>query len=139
MERTAQCVCGQLSLTVNGEPKFIVACSCLSCQKRTGSVFGVNAYFPDTQIVTKAGELKEFTHQSEAGRWVKHQFCPACGTSVSVTAEFQPGVTGVAVGCFADPNFPGPVAAAWNAHKHPWVEFPTARAQSLTQDFNKPQ
>ncbi len=61
MSRKASCSCGELQVEVNGEPKVVVACSCASCQKRTGSVFGVSAYFANDQVVAKNGEFKSFT------------------------------------------------------------------------------
>ena len=43
--RHAACSCGQLRLTVEGEPVRVSICHCLACQRRTGSVFGVQARF----------------------------------------------------------------------------------------------
>ncbi|MFL5008270.1 MAG: GFA family protein, partial [Microvirga sp.] len=45
MTRTATCACGQLRVTVEREPERVLACNCRECQRRTGSVFGVSAYF----------------------------------------------------------------------------------------------
>lgn len=135
MIRSATCSCGNLAVEVNGEPKFTAACSCTNCQKRTGSVLGVVAYFADKQLQTVTGERTEFAQLSEAGRKVTRQFCPECGTTVLITGEFMPGMTAIAVGCFADPSFPEPMAATWNATKHPWVDFPGHWRQSDTQDF----
>ncbi|MFN2470768.1 MAG: aldehyde-activating protein, partial [Gaiellaceae bacterium] len=36
--RHAACSCGQLRLTVEGEPVRVSICHCLACQRRTGSV-----------------------------------------------------------------------------------------------------
>src|SRR5262245_15411324 len=44
-KRVARCACGGLSVTVQGEPEFVVLCHCTQCQRRTGSPFGVGAYF----------------------------------------------------------------------------------------------
>ena len=45
MTRTATCACGQLRVTAEREPERVLACNCRECQRRTGSVFGVSAYF----------------------------------------------------------------------------------------------
>ena len=34
----AACSCGQLHLTIEGEPVRISMCHCLECQRRTGAV-----------------------------------------------------------------------------------------------------
>lgn len=65
-----------------------------------------------------------FELRGDSGRSAKLKFCPTCGTSVYWNAEAYPESTSIAVGCFADPNFPAPVASLWNKPKHSWVNFP---------------
>ena len=43
--RHASCSCGRLTVTTHGEPVRISMCHCHDCQRRTGSVFGVQARF----------------------------------------------------------------------------------------------
>ena len=45
VSREASCSCGQLRIEVKGEPLGIGVCHCLSCQRRTGSVFATLASF----------------------------------------------------------------------------------------------
>jgi hypothetical protein len=45
--RKASCVCGQLSLAVDGDPVRIAICHCHACQQRTGSVFGMFPHYCD--------------------------------------------------------------------------------------------
>ena len=35
-----------------------------------------------------------------------------------------PGYVNVAIGNFADPNFPAPTIAVWEQSRHPWVSLP---------------
>lgn len=137
MNRKAKCSCGEIQIELAGDPKMVVACNCLNCQRRTGSVFGVGAYFGNGQIVSKVGDPKLFVDTSDEGRKLNRSFCSNCGTTVHWEAEFMPNAVGVAVGCFEDPNFPEPVAAAWNRSKHKWVNFPENWPKSDTQGFNK--
>jgi hypothetical protein len=46
MARHAQCECGSFKIVVDGEPAFCGLCSCLSCQRRSGSIVGAAAVFP---------------------------------------------------------------------------------------------
>jgi hypothetical protein len=48
--REATCHCGQLRLTVEGEPFNVSICSCLACQRRTGSAFGMQAGYKADQV-----------------------------------------------------------------------------------------
>ena len=127
--RTASCACGQLSLTLSGDPAFVGICNCTQCQKRTGSVFGVSAYFNRGQVSAVAGEHKAYERSSDAGRSLEAHFCPECGSSVFWYAEAFPDLIGTATGCFADPAFPAPGAVVWAAHKHEWVSFPNGIPQ----------
>ena len=41
--RRASCSCGQLHLTIEGEPSCISMCHCLECQRRTGAAISNQA------------------------------------------------------------------------------------------------
>ena len=139
MTRTAACSCEQLTITVTGEPSFVAACSCLKCQRRTGSAFGLSSYFDDSQIIEITGDSKSFEKISDSGLKLERKFCPVCGVTVYWKAEFMSTHTGIPVGGFTDPNFPEPNVAVWNQSKHPWVSFPSQWPQSDTQAFNDGQ
>jgi hypothetical protein len=123
-KRLATCACGQLRVGCEGEPVRVSICNCTQCQKRTGSVYGVGAYFPASAITNIEGETRGYTRNSEAGRWLKMSFCPECGTTVYWEAEFRPGFIGVAVGTFDQRDIPEPVAVVWADHRFPWAAFP---------------
>jgi hypothetical protein len=64
--RHAACSCKQLRLTVEGEPIRVSICHCLACQRRTGSVFGVQARF-DAEQVTTEGVSRQYIRVSDEG------------------------------------------------------------------------
>ena len=66
-ERTAACACGGLSVTVRGEPADVYACSCASCQRRSGGAFTYAALYPETSV-TISGEHRIWSQPSEVGR-----------------------------------------------------------------------
>jgi hypothetical protein len=119
--RRAACSCGRLEIVCEGEPVRISMCHCLECQRRTGAVFGGQAWFTKQQT-TISGNSTQFTRQSDAGRWVSFRFCPICGSTVYWEAEAFSGHIAVAVGSFADPAFPAPTYSGWEAKRHHWVE-----------------
>jgi len=123
IQRTAQCACGAVQVVAAGEPVSVVACHCVDCQRRTGSVFGVGAYYPDDRI-TISGATCEFVRPTDAGNQFFTHFCPTCGTSMFWRSDRNPGMTGVAVGAFADPAFPAPVRSVWERSQHAWVALP---------------
>ncbi len=119
--RNAHCSCGQLRAQTQGEPVVVSLCHCLECQRRTGSPFGLGAWF-ERENVTILGEFKTFTRTVET-RKVSNHFCPQCGGVLAWEIEVRPGRIAIAVGMFADPNFPPPQRSIYEARKHPWLEI----------------
>jgi hypothetical protein len=120
-DREASCSCGQLRLRCRGEPVRVSMCHCLECQRRTGSVFGVQAWFPAERVDPARGLAQQFVRQAESGRRVTFSFCRECGGTVFWQAEQAPGVVAIAVGAFAEPGFARPELSVWERRKHPWT------------------
>lgn len=124
MERLAECSCRAVRLKTTSEPDLVVACNCLECQRRTGSVFGVSSYFNRSSVQVLQGETISYIQGGDSGRKNERHFCKSCGTTVYWYSEVFPEKTGIAVGCFEDPNFKQPSHAVWTESKHHWVDFP---------------
>jgi hypothetical protein len=121
--RRAACSCGQLHLTVEGEPSRISMCQCLACQRRTGAVISNQSRFRREQI-TVNGTATAWKRTGESGNRVTGNFCPTCGSTVYLEKEAFPEFVAIAIGCFADPNFPAPTISVWEQTRHPWVSLP---------------
>jgi hypothetical protein len=124
MIRQASCSCGQLRLTVEGEPVRISICHCFACQKRTGSAFGYQARYTLAQVKEMSGRSSQFTRLGDSGQSLAFNFCPTCGSTVYWQLETAPGLIAVAVGAFADPSFPAPRHSVYEAKRHEWVTIP---------------
>jgi hypothetical protein len=120
-QRTAQCSCGRLTVTCTSEPVSVALCHCLACQRRTGSTYGIAAFFEEPCVVT-AGDTSRFTRSSDSGHSITFHFCPTCGSTVFWRPERMPGRVAVAVGAFGDPSFPAPAKSVHHEHRHFWVE-----------------
>ena len=119
-KRTATCACGQLRVTCEGEPAKVSLCHCLECQRRTGSTFGIAAFFSRDAIQTE-GNFRSYWRKADSGFAVHFQFCPVCGSTVFWEPERKPDAVAVAVGCFGDPMFPAPSQSVYNERRHAWV------------------
>lgn len=127
--RTATCCCGNTSIQVNGDPKIHLVCHCDNCKKRTGSAFGISAYFADSQVTSKQGTTGVYqisTKETEQERY----FCQTCGTTLYWKVHRYPttvdiaSMTGIAGGCFVDNPLPPPTQTANNNGKCAWLELP---------------
>ncbi|WFR97928.1 GFA family protein [Rhizobium tumorigenes] len=126
LTRIADCQCGGVHLTCEGEPTRVSVCHCLACQKRSGSAFAAQARYARGQIAV-AGETREFIRIADSGEHIYQHFGPACGTGLFYYLKASPDITAVPVGLFADPQLPAPRYSVYEDRKHPWVEIATAR------------
>lgn len=120
--RRATCQCGQLTAECDGEPLRVSVCHCLECQRRSGSAFAAQARFP-REAVRVAGESREWSRTGDSGTTATFSFCPDCGSTVYFAPNAYPEYLIVALGAFADPDFPAPGVTVYDARKHHWVEI----------------
>jgi hypothetical protein len=125
----AKCQCGQLSVMLPGPTQTVVACHCSYCQRRSGSPFGVLAYYP-AETLKISGNASLYERPTASGGKFETYFCPTCGSSVYAKAGKHPSMLGVAVGAINDPRFPAPARSVWEEGKHEWVTMP-----DLTEHF----
>ena len=110
--RTAGCVCGQLTLTTEGEPERVGICHCMTCRKTTGSVFSVFVIFK-SERVRIAGRYEGW-HSSPENR---RCFCPVCGSPVFETTGSAVEIKG---GAF-EPNTFAPSYEIWTVRREHWL------------------
>ena len=120
--RNAICSCGQLRLTCAGEPVRISICHCLTCQQRTGSVFGTQARFHHDNVAID-GNSTAFTRVGDSGGTVTFHFCPTCRSTVYWQLASAPDVIAASVDNFADPRFPKPRHSVYGERRHSWVNI----------------
>jgi hypothetical protein len=126
--RSAACACGDLRITLDGDPELVSTCCCQQCQRRTGSFFGATAFFREERIAAVDGESHVYRRTGESGHPLDFHFCPTCGSTVFWYPQARPGLVAVAAGAFADPDFPSPQRMIWTEHRHPWVLTPDGLA-----------
>jgi hypothetical protein len=126
MERVAKCACGSVSLRVSGEPVAHSVCHCDNCKRRTGSAFGMGAYFPKQLVAGIEGETNVYAfHNSARNEDQRRHFCSKCGTTLYWYSSTLPDLVGVAGGCFADDPLSEPSITASHSKKLAWVKVPS--------------
>ena len=120
--RRAVCECGQLELVISGEPEHHHACTCTKCQRASGSVMTVSAWFPKDQIVSISGETMSW---QPGGPGTDVYRCKVCGGGGwFLTGSYLPHCVGINVGHFADPGFPAPAHIHWWPDRPHWLQAP---------------
>ncbi len=100
-------------------------CSCDNCKQRTGSAFGISAYFNTEQVVKKQGESQCYTlHNAEQNHDQERFFCVRCGTTLYWTVSTKPEWIGVAGGCFTENPLNEPKYSVNHRQKCAWFNVP---------------
>lgn len=127
MTRIAQCACGSTSIAVNGEPRMHSVCHCTNCKRRTGSAFGVSAYFLRSNVAETTGEMMVYAfHHAAENHDQERYFCKTCGTTLFWYTSARPHLIGIAGGCFPDENFGEPTISFTSSKKLAWVGLPSS-------------
>lgn len=126
--RTAACSCRGVQLVLGGEPQRVYACSCMECQRCTGSAFAYRAIYADTAVLATSGDTRSWRRTGTSGQWLEQTFCTVCGSIVFMRAEGLKGALSVSVGCLEDPEFPEPQKLHWPERKHRWLCLETVSA-----------
>ncbi|WP_354060743.1 GFA family protein [Devosia sp. 2618] len=99
----ARCACGAISMAVRGEVVSMLMCSCLDCQRSTGSGHATVATVR-TSALTVTGPTKSFDRPSDSGATFTRHFCPQCGTGLYGQSSRAPDLRMFLVGFFAVQN-----------------------------------
>lgn len=122
---TGGCACGALRYEVRGEPLFVNHCYCRLCQRQTGSIGVLNAFYESDRVTVTSGALSDFALKSGSGGEHIICRCSECGTALF---SYYPRVgrlgTGIRVGTFDDPDAFTPTAVVFTESKLPWVALP---------------
>jgi len=119
--RTAACSCRGVELVLAGEPRRVYACSCLECQRCTGSAFSYRAIYSDAAILSRKGETRAWRRTGSSGQWLEQHFCTTCGSVVFMRAEALRESLSISVGCLEDEEFSAPRMLYWPNRKHHWL------------------
>ncbi len=123
---TATCACGSTSITVNASPSLLGVCNCTNCKRRTGSAFGISAYFERDAVVSQHGTTSVYAfHHEELNHDQARHFCIACGTTLFWYVSNMPSRIGIAGGCFEEGALPEPDASYRDHKRLPWVTLPS--------------
>src|SRR4051812_503923 len=121
-QHSGGCLCGAVRYVARGRPVQTSACHCTACQRRTGSAFGLGAYFKAEDVEIVKGTLSSYEHRSdESQRWLRFQFCARCGTRVTWTAERVPELRAIGVGTLDDPKRLKVERFGWMRSAQAWI------------------
>jgi hypothetical protein len=116
------CQCGAVRYAVTGEPIMAAICHCTMCRRAGAAPAVAWAMFQDAQVTFAKDQRKAYASSPEARRG----FCAACGTPISFTASFMPGLIDVTIASLDDPESIKPTLHYWHSQHLSWAEFADA-------------
>ena len=118
---SGKCLCGQVQLTVQGEPLYVGICHCTDCRQETGSAFTFFGVWP----------ADRFEHQGETSKFSGRSFRVRCGSRLFAAnerkAEIKLGVLSEA------PTALEPTFEVWVKRRERWLR-PIEGAEQYEED-----
>jgi hypothetical protein len=113
------CQCGAVRYEVRGAPVMVALCHCSMCRRASAAPAVAWAMFQEAQVRFAGGAPAQYASSAEARRG----FCAACGTPVSFTASFIPGLIDITVGSLDHPEAMPPTFHYWDSRRLPWLKL----------------
>ena len=115
------CRCGNVSLSVRGQPVRVGICHCTDCRQESGSAFTFFGVWPTAQ----------FDYQGETAGFAGRRFCQRCGSRLFSANEEEAEVK---LGILSDATTQlTPAYELWIKRREPWLR-PVDGAEQHEQD-----
>jgi hypothetical protein len=113
------CQCGAIRYRVSGEPLLAALCHCTMCRRANAAPAVAWAMFREAQVAFLRGRPTSYASSPGARRG----FCAACGSQISFTADYIPGLIDLTIGSFDHPETVAPTLHYWDRERLPWLRF----------------
>lgn len=117
---TGRCACGQVTLSISGEPVGTRQCWCRQCQQIAAGGPTHNAIFR-TEAVRIEGGLSSHAYVAASGNTLTQWFCPSCGSPVFCQSSARPHLLTVRFGAIDEPHGLKPDTAIWTDDAPEWA------------------
>ena len=119
------CLCGSIRYTILQQPILAYTCNCRFCQKDTGTAYRSALAILNENVELIGKDISVYTYKSvEHGRELYKNFCPNCGTTISLKTERFPERQVIMIGTLDDPSQIELSTHMFAEEAFDWVEFP---------------
>jgi len=119
------CLCGSIRYTILQQPILAYTCNCRFCQKDTGTAYRSALAILNENVELIGKDFSVYIYKSvEHGRELYKNFCPDCGTTISLKTERFPERQVIMIGTLDDPSQIELSTHMFAEEAFDWVEFP---------------
>lgn len=113
------CQCGAVRYRAGGEPVMAAICHCTMCRRANAAPAVAWAMFEQADVEFTRGQPKIHASSDEGRRG----FCADCGSQISFSAAYIPGMIDITIGSLDQPGQVVPQFHFWHAEHLAWAGF----------------
>ena len=113
------CQCRAVRYRITGLPIMAALCHCSMCRRANAAPTVAWAMYNESQV--QFGDTPPTVYASSPG--CRRGFCPRCGTQISFTAEYIPGLIDITIGSLDEPSQVPPALHYWESKRLPWLHL----------------
>jgi hypothetical protein len=107
--RRGRCLCGQVDISVRGDPVRVGICHCTDCRQESGSAFTFYGIW----------SARQFEHVGVVSEFRGRHFCPGCGSRLFSVDELEAEIK---LGILSDaPTLLKPTYELWVKRRESWL------------------
>lgn len=139
MKVTGHCFCKYIQYQAIVNEDLVIICHCTSCQRNSGTAYGVVVGIVGDSFSLESGELKSYESKADSGSIRSRTFCPNCGTRIyAKTIGDGTSFVGLRVGTVDQRELLKPHMQVWCRSAQPWALIDSIPKIEKQQSMGKP-
>lgn len=115
------CLCGAVTITIDGKITDIIHCHCSLCRKNSGTAYATNGFIKTTDFSITTGKKALSTFSFKPGR--NRHFCSHCGSPVYSSNDNDPNRLRIRLGVIDSNISERPISHNFVTSKANWEEL----------------
>lgn len=113
------CQCGAVRYRVSGNPLMAALCHCSMCRRANAAPAVAWSMYSQSQVAFTGAAPTQY----ESSPGCSRGFCGRCGTQLTFTADYLPGLIDITIGSLDDPRRVAPECHSWESMRLPWLQL----------------
>lgn len=123
-KREGGCNCGSVRYEIASTEEKSIVCHCNSCQRQSGSAFGMVLLVASEAVTLLQGTLNKWVRTADSGNKVHSYFCDSCGSRIWHGDKDAEPMLKVRAGTLDKPIDYSTATHVWTSKKVPGIEIP---------------